>query len=141
MAKQNSSRKLRVETFPYPITKITVSGYKSISHEQSIEIRPLTILAGANSSGKSSMMQPLLLLKQTLEESYDPGPLLLNGPNVKLTTIDQALSQDIAGKHKNDFYIGITTLGVTVTTYFEKQAKKLGIQQTVLEMLENQKAS
>ncbi|MGI9105730.1 MAG: AAA family ATPase, partial [Pyrinomonadaceae bacterium] len=55
------------------ITKITVAGYKSISREQSIEIRPLTILAGANSSGKSSMMQPLLLLKQTLEASYDPG--------------------------------------------------------------------
>ena len=42
--------------------------------EQTIEIRPLTLLAGANSSGKSSMMQPLLLLKQTLEAPYDPGP-------------------------------------------------------------------
>ena len=43
------------------ITRITVGGFKSISQEQSIEVRPLTILAGANSSGKSSIMQPLLL--------------------------------------------------------------------------------
>src|SRR5205823_4717511 len=66
-----------------------VGGFKSIADEQRIEIRPLTILAGANSSGKSSMMQPLLLLKQTLEATYDPGPLLLNGPNVKFTSADQ----------------------------------------------------
>jgi len=48
------------------ITRLFVGGFKSIANEQAIEIRPLTILAGANSSGKSSMLQPLLLLKQTL---------------------------------------------------------------------------
>jgi hypothetical protein len=62
------------------ITGITVGGFKSIATSQSIEIRPLTILAGANSSGKTSFLQPLLLLKQTLEAPYDPGPLLLDGP-------------------------------------------------------------
>jgi len=46
------------------ITSLTVSGFKSIATEQTLDIRPLTILAGANSSGKSSMMQPLLLLKR-----------------------------------------------------------------------------
>src|SRR5579864_8197132 len=76
-----------------PITRVTVGGFKSISQEQSIEIKPLTILAGANSSGKSSIMQPLLLLKQTLESTYDPGPLLLNGPNVTFTSSDQFLSK------------------------------------------------
>ncbi|MYG00089.1 AAA family ATPase [Candidatus Poribacteria bacterium] len=35
------------------ITKIAVKGFKSIAEECSIDIRPLTILAGANSSGKS----------------------------------------------------------------------------------------
>jgi len=59
------------------ITAITVRGFKSLYTESCVEIRPLTILAGANSSGKSSIMQPLLLLKQTLEAPYDPGPLLL----------------------------------------------------------------
>ena len=37
------------------------------------------------------MMQPLLLLKQTLEAQYDPGPLLLNGPNVKFTSVGQII--------------------------------------------------
>ncbi|MEK7729700.1 MAG: AAA family ATPase [candidate division KSB1 bacterium] len=79
------------------ITALTVRGFKSLYDECRLEIRPLTILAGANSSGKSSAMQPLLLLKQTLEASYDPGPLLLNGPNVRFTSVDQFLTR-IAGK-------------------------------------------
>src|ERR1700734_2966825 len=74
---------------PPAITSLSVSGFKSIVEEQTIEIRPLTLLAGANSSGKSSMMQPLLLLKQTLEAPYDPGPLLLDGPNAKFTSVSQ----------------------------------------------------
>ena len=32
------------------------------------------------------MMQPLLLLKQTLDASYDAGPLQLNGPQFIETT-------------------------------------------------------
>ncbi len=71
------------------ISRIAVSGFKSIHTRQAIEIRPLTILAGANSSGKSSMMQTLLLLKQTLEAPYDPGPLFIHGPNAKFSEVKQ----------------------------------------------------
>ena len=74
---------------PLGITEITVGGYKSIRDEIPIEIRPLTILAGANSSGKSSIMQPLLMMKQTLDATYDPGSLLINGPNVKFSKYEQ----------------------------------------------------
>lgn len=90
------------------ITKIAVKGFKSIAKECEIDIRPLTILAGANSSGKSSIMQPLLMLKQTLEESYDPGPLLINGPNVKFTFAEQFLSA-IGEKKVDCFQIRIET--------------------------------
>lgn len=73
------------------IQEIRISGYKSFYEEQKIEIKPLTILAGPNSTGKSSVMQPLLLMKQTLEENYDAGTLLLNGANVKFTKSEQLL--------------------------------------------------
>ncbi len=75
------------------IVKLSVSGYKSIYKEQFIDIAPLTLLAGANSSGKSSLLQPLLLLKQTLEARYNPVPLLLEGSHVKITSTDQLFSQ------------------------------------------------
>jgi len=38
-------------------------------------------------------MQPLLLLKQTLEASYDPGPLRIDGPNVEFTSAEQFFSR------------------------------------------------
>ncbi len=74
------------------ITEIAVKGFKSLYDEQRIAVRPLTILAGANNSGKSSIMQPLLMMKQTLDATYDPGPLKLDGPNVYFTSAEQFLS-------------------------------------------------
>ncbi len=88
------------------ITRISVKGFKSLAEECSIEVRPLTILAGANSSGKSSIMQPLLMMKQTLEATYDPGPLLLDGPNVRFTSADQFLTK-FDGKTTNKFSVGV----------------------------------
>ncbi|QAZ66294.1 AAA family ATPase [Solidesulfovibrio carbinolicus] len=79
-----------------PLTAISVAGFKSIAREQTLHFAPLTILAGANSSGKSSMMQPLLLMKQTIEAPYDPGVFLLDGPNVRFTNSNQILSNDSA---------------------------------------------
>ena len=91
------------------ITKIAVSGFKSIAEEREIDIRPLTILAGANNSGKSSIMQPLLLLKQTLEATYDPGALLIDGPNVQFTSADQFLSKLVGKARAGRFQIRIGT--------------------------------
>lgn len=122
MARQNDHKKDQSRREENGITQITVSGFKSINREQSIEIRPLTILAGANSSGKSSMMQPLLLFKQTLEETYDPGALLLYGPNVKFTSADQLLSRVGKGQHANLLRIGIAAgANEALTLYFHKQ--------------------
>ena len=103
------------------ITKIAVSGFKSLAEECTINIRPLTILAGANSSGKSSIMQPLLMLKQTLEVPYDPGPLLLEGPNVQFTEAEQFLSKLVGTEMPNHFQIRIeTNNSISVKTTFRK---------------------
>src|SRR5262249_30997264 len=72
-----------------PIAEIGVTGFKSLANEQRIEIRPLTLLAGANSSGKSAIVQPLLLMKQTLEASFNPGALLLSGSNARFSSVEQ----------------------------------------------------
>ncbi len=87
------------------ITGLSVSGFKSIADEQHLDIRPLTILAGANSSGKSSFMQPLLLLKQTLEAPGDPGALWLGGPNVKFTSAEQFLTR--FSRDGGEFSVGL----------------------------------
>ncbi|SDL52331.1 AAA ATPase domain-containing protein [Glycomyces sambucus] len=106
------------------IDRITVQGYKALKDPQSIEIRKLTINAGVNSSGKSSMMQPLLLLKQTIEAPYDPGPLLLDGPNVSVTEIPQILSKGQSESSRvSSFSIGIASGPNSVRVKFGKSSK------------------
>lgn len=97
MAKK-TGRSARREQSTRGISRIIVGGFKSIAEETSVEIRPLTLLAGPNSSGKSSLMQPLLLLKQTLEAQYDPGSLLIDGAHVKFTLASQFLSKVMHGE-------------------------------------------
>jgi predicted ATPase len=89
------------------IKTIAVQGFKSIIDRQEIEVRPLTLLAGANSSGKSSIMQPLLLLKQTMEAPADPGALLLDGPNVRFTQAGQLVSQISGRNPANEFSVSV----------------------------------
>lgn len=84
---------------PTPPDWVEIAGFKALRDPVRIRLAPLTLLAGANSSGKSSAMQPILLLKQTLEAPYDPGPLLLDGPHVQFTEPDQFLSR---GKRKGE---------------------------------------
>lgn len=81
------------------LSAITIEGFKSIKSERKLELGNLNILAGANSAGKSSFLQPLLLLKQTVEATYDPGPLLIDGPNVKFTELTQIFSK-VSGAKK-----------------------------------------
>lgn len=89
------------------ICKISVCGFKSIYDKQEIDVLPLTLLAGANSSGKSSIMQPLLLLKQTIEAPSDPGALLLDGPNVRFTQAEQLISRITGKDQKSEFSVGV----------------------------------
>lgn len=77
------------------IEAIEIVGFKSISKKINVSIRPLTIIAGANSSGKSSAMQILLMLKQTLESSYDPGAIQISGNNIQFTSLKQIFNSQI----------------------------------------------
>ncbi|MEL0590950.1 MAG: AAA family ATPase [Planktothrix rubescens PR222] len=127
---KSNSTKSKNEKFE-GITKISVSGYKSIANPCSIEIQNLTILSGANSSGKSSIMQPLLLLKQTLEATYDPGALLLNGANVKFTSTEQVFSKLSSKKYK-DFSIETEiNQSSSIRLNFYKTTKNIDIKQMV----------
>ena len=103
------------------INRIAVEGFKSIAKRQEIEIAPLTILAGANSSGKSSIMQPLLMLKQTLEAPYDPGPLLIDGSNLAFTRVEEFLSR-INGTYHPFLKAEVSTENVGLSITFVKRA-------------------
>ena len=52
-----------------------------------LPLAPLTLLSGSNASGKSSGLQSLVLLHQTMREHEWSTRLLLNGASLKLGTV------------------------------------------------------
>lgn len=61
-------------THPVPertlLTGVAVTNFKAFGSKTDVAFAPLTLLYGANSAGKSSIIQSLLLLKQSLQEQH-----------------------------------------------------------------------
>ncbi len=70
------------------ITKWTLYNFKSIRDETELEFGPLTIFAGTNSSGKSTVIQSILLISQTLSSRVRSRSVVLNGHLAKLGQFD-----------------------------------------------------
>ena len=66
---------------------------------------PLTLLSGANASGKSSVLQALALLHQSMREDEWAGRLMLNGGAVRLGAVSDVIDQTHGRRS-----IGITLL-------------------------------
>jgi len=65
----------------------TIKNFKSVG-EANLELSPLTLFAGANSSGKSTLLQSILLIAQTLSARGSTQTVVLNGHIVKLGQFD-----------------------------------------------------
>ena len=87
------------------LRELQLANFKAFGEKVRIPIRPLTLIFGANSSGKSSIFQALLLLKQTLEEAQSPETLLLFKGNL----VDLGTYGDIVHRHDVDlsFEVGV----------------------------------
>ena len=95
------------------IEEIRVQGYKSLV-DAKIQVRPLTLLAGTNSSGKSSIMQPLLLIKQTMEAPYQPaGALVLDGAHVQAETAGELVSKMLS---VSESYFSVKAEGLYISS-------------------------
>lgn len=65
------------------LTQITLGNFKCFS-SVSLKMAPLTVLTGYNAGGKSTMLQAILLLAQSLRHAADDNLLALNGDMVQL---------------------------------------------------------
>ena len=73
------------------INRIHLVNFKAF-RDQVVEIAPLTLLSGLNGSGKSSLLQSLLLLRQSWDIGYlAKDQVALNGRYVSLGTFRDAL--------------------------------------------------
>jgi len=76
------------------ITKFELQNFKSFLTRQELPLAPITLLYGPNGGGKSSVIQALLALRQTLACGY--GEFVPNGNDVQLGTFASIVSmQDL----------------------------------------------
>ncbi len=65
------------------LNQITIKNYKAFQGEETLELRPITLLIGKNSSGKSSLCKLLPLLENATSGAIDT-PLLLKNFQISL---------------------------------------------------------
>ena len=88
------------------ITELRAQNFKSWKDTGALRFAPLTGFFGANSAGKSSILQVLLMLKQTVERPSDWNePLYFGDENalIDLTGFDHVIHS-----HKRDLRLGIS---------------------------------
>ncbi|WP_445719941.1 MULTISPECIES: AAA family ATPase [Flavobacteriaceae] len=79
--------------------KISINNFKSIGSLIEYELKPLTILSGTNSSGKSSFIQLLLILKETIDLDSSKYQFYLKGDLFEVRDYTDILKgKDIANK-------------------------------------------
>lgn len=69
------------------LRKLHIQNFKGWKDTGMIDLAPITVLFGSNSSGKSSIGQFLVMLKQTVRQSDRKTVLLLNGESVDLGSV------------------------------------------------------
>ena len=83
------------------ITKFGCKNIKAIKDFDSIEIRPITIIMGENSSGKSSMLQALSLLNVNKTFGNNIQRIKYNNPFSQLGDNEVIFSFDITEQNTN----------------------------------------
>ncbi|WP_165351783.1 AAA family ATPase, partial [Priestia megaterium] len=95
------------------LTSIGVKNLKSIKNKTSIDLKPITVLLGRNSSGKSSMIRLFPLLRQSFQEDTT-GPILWYGKYADYGDYHEALTNEVDGNIELSF-------GLSLDLYYRKQ--------------------
>ena len=99
------------------LTRIEIENFKGIGDRQEIELRPITLLFGPNSAGKSTILQALHYLREILERSnIDPDVTIAGG------LIDLGGFATLVHNHELDRTV---TLKVTIDVSDEQGAEVL----------------
>lgn len=117
------------------IKKWKLANFKSVSKRTELELEPFTIFAGANSSGKSTIIQSILLATQTIQNPVTSRSVILNGHISKFGNFSDILSHD---SKNNEIEIGFTLEPDLQGVYnefrnrnyflpFEKELKKIDL--------------
>jgi hypothetical protein len=103
------------------LTKWGLTNFKSI-YNADLDLAPLTVFTGTNSSGKSSFIQSILMVAQTIRNPFSEdkeNTLMLNGPLVKLGLLSsiKSFSPEEDGSETDHASLGIRWEYGTLTDF------------------------
>lgn len=90
-----------------------------------LPLGPLTLLSGTNASGKSSVLQSLVLLQQTMRENEWSTRLMLNGSIAQLGTVTDVVDQ-VTGTRRFD--VGLVGEGTSCRWSFTGDRPDMSLQ-------------
>ena len=87
------------------LENLHLENFKAFKLLDNLDMKPITILCGTNSCGKSSILQSILLAKQTFEAKQLGQTLLLNGRFTHLGIFENIVFEK---KSQNDVVLGFS---------------------------------
>ena len=95
-----------------------------------LPLAPLTLLCGTNASGKSSVLQSIVLLHQTMRDHEWSTRLMLNGSLTKLGTVTDVVDQ-VTGRES--FEIGLSDQDTDCRWKFSGDRQDMSLEVTCVE--------
>ncbi len=128
--------------------KISIENFKSIRKLHQFEIQPFTVLSGVNNAGKSSLVQLLLLLKQTLEQRSEMTVFSEKGDYYSIKNLNDIFyAKDVKNKisfgltfNKSEFKdihfpeLGVSDYEVEVIISFLQNAEKIVVSDFIVKI-------
>lgn len=90
------------------LTRLRIKNLKCLQDTGDLDIRPLTFLVGPNSSGKSTLLQMLLMLRQTVDSTDWGNPLTANGGWVEMGAYPEFIYK---GEHQRELEVDLEFAG------------------------------
>lgn len=82
-----------------PLARMRLQNFKCFADSGDIPLAPLTVLFGRNNSGKSSILQSLLLLRQSLDSTEHGSRLNMQGPLYPVGSFADIVHQHQSRQH------------------------------------------
>jgi predicted ATPase len=73
---------------PFRLRRVELRDFKSVA-QADVSLRPLTVVVGANSSGKSTLLQSILAVTQAVRSDVGTAEFPLNGEFARLGTFEE----------------------------------------------------
>ncbi len=107
------------------ISSVRISNFKGVLSPCDLEIRPITIFVGANSSGKSSCIHALGAMAQTVKVTNDSRPLVLDD-EFAIVHLGRFIEIIHSRSYQDVIELGIGLPDVTYYVYKQNESKRTG---------------